>query len=184
MSLLTDLKQRLYQRRRKAASVAPNRVPQGQAPLNLETAREIIILFPADSADERKVVDKWKDNHRVVRGKIRLYGYFSTDIGGSDFGCEAITVKDLNWYGIPGGEAVNHFQADACDLLIRLGPPEHPVLDYLAATKAAVLRVGPFLPTGGAPYNLQFDGQRNTAFQQQLAAIEQIFSFTNATATT
>jgi hypothetical protein len=183
MSLLTDIKNKLFQRR-KAAETAPSpAIRSGDAPLNLKTAKEIILLFPADSADDRKIIDKWRDDNKSATRHIRLYGYFQQDIGEANFGCEAIKSKDLNWFGAPAGDIVERFRQEPCDLLIRLGDITHRELDYLAAIKGVKLKVGPFNPDADSPYHLQFDARRADALRNQLVAIEQIFSYTNATAT-
>lgn len=182
MALLTNIKQKLFNRRWAEEKVKLRQTTP--AALNLHSANRITLLFPADDADERKVIDKWRDGHKKAGRKIRVLGYFAQDIGATNFNFRALSIKDLNWYGIPEGSLVEEFQKESCEILIRLGPQEHPILDYLADMKPGALKVGPYHPTKELPYHLQYDASRSTKFKDQLAAIEHIFSYTNATATT
>lgn len=173
--MLTALKERLF--RRRAAAEAKAGPP---SPVNLTTAKNIVVLFPADDAGGRKAVDKWRDGFRKTGVKIKFAGYFAQPVGETDFGFATITPKHLNWYGVPQGDPVTAFRSLECDILLRLGPTEHKELDFLAATKTARLKVGPYRPNVDTPYHLQFDPAGITSLKDQLAVIERIFSFTNA----
>lgn len=175
--MLTQLKEYLYRRRLEAETRSGKSLA---APVNLGNAKSIVVLFAADEAANRKAIDRWRDVSRKAGTTIRLVGYFHQDIGESDFGFPAITVRHLNWYGAPQGASVNAYRAMDCDILIRLGVTEHRELDFLAATKAAQIKVGPYQAGQTTPYHLQFDADRVTSVKDQLAAIERIFSFTNA----
>lgn len=175
--MLSSIKERLF-RRRAAAEAKTSPPPKN--PVNLTTAKTIVVLFPADDAADRKAVDKWRDAFRKTGTKIKFTGYFSQTIGETNFGFSAVTPKNKNWYGALQGESVAAYRKLDCDVLLRLGPPEHPELDFLAATKSALLKVGPYRPDTDSIYHLQFDPAGATSLQDQLAAIERIFSFTNA----
>lgn len=175
--MLTQLKERLFRRRLETETRSGK--PAGK-PVNLGNAKSIVVLFPADDAANRKVIDKWRDGFRKAGTAIRIAGYFQQDIGETDFGFPAVTVKHLNWYGAPQGASVDAYRALDCDILIRLGSKEHRELDFLAATKSAQIKVGPYQSGQSTPYHLQFDVERATSLKDQLAAIERIFSFTNA----
>ncbi|MEM6770396.1 MAG: hypothetical protein AAF597_07435 [Bacteroidota bacterium] len=179
--MLTQLKERLF-RRRAAAEHQPGK--PAVRPVNLITAKNIVILFPADEAADRKTIDRWRDGFRSPGTKIKLAGYFSQDVGETNFGFPAISVKHQTWYGAPQGAPVEDYRKLDCDILLRLGPVSHRELDYLAATKSAQIKVGPYLPGKDSPYHLQFDAGSATSVKDQLAAIEQIFTFTNANSTT
>lgn len=175
--MLSSLKKRLFRRRAEAEAKTS---PPPRKPINLTTAKNIVVLFPADDAADRKVVDKWRDGFRKTGTKIKFTGYFSQPIGETNFGFPAVTPKNKNWYGALQGESVAAFRSLECDILLRLGPPGHPELDYLAATKSALLKVGPYRPDTDSIYHLQFDSAGPSSLNDQLAAIERIFTFTNA----
>lgn len=181
MAFLANIKRSLYQKR--LSSEVTKASPPREA-LHPDTANDIMIVFPADSADDRKVVDKWRDAHQRAGRKIRAIGYFGQDVGSANFDFVMVTPKDKNWYGIPESEAIRIYKADPTQLLIRLGPPEHDVLDYLAATKKASLKVGPYTEDPNNPYHLMYDASQSVKLKDQLATIAHIFSFTNAAAIT
>ena len=182
MGLLDDIRARRFRRELAKRRCGRGRPPQAAGPLNLGTAGRIVLLFPADSAEHRKTIDKWRDAHKQPTNKIEALGYFSTDVGAASFDLLAVTPKQLSWYGAPQGPTVEDFLRTSCDLLLRLGPPEHPVLDYLADLKSATLKVGPRprATTDDNPYHLQFDTHGEEAPRAAFAAIDRIFSFTNA----
>ncbi|MEM9929920.1 MAG: hypothetical protein AAF840_08890 [Bacteroidota bacterium] len=180
MAWLADIKERFF-RRQLAEEKA--KMPTGKAKrLHPDTVSEITILFPADSAEDRKAVDKWRDAFQKPGRKIKALGYFANEVGAASFDFITVSVKDLNWYGVPKGEEIDKFRATTTELLIRIGPVKHPVLDYLAATKPAALKVGPYTNETENPYHLQFDGQQALKPKEQFAAIAKIFTYTNATA--
>ncbi len=180
MAWLKDIKERFFRRRlEEEKAKAPASGKENR--LHPDTVREITILFLADAADDRKAVDKWRDAHQKPGRKIKALGYFESEVGSASFDFAIVSVKDLNWYGVPKGETVDQFKAAATELLIRIGPEAHPVLDFLAAAKPASLKVGPFTEDPNNPYHLQYDSQRATKPKDQFAAIAKIFTFTNAT---
>jgi len=180
MPFLTNIKERLFRKRMEEETSRPPVEKPGEK-VSLFTSKEITILFIADSAEDRKAVDKWRDTNRRSGTKIKVIGFFEQEVGSASFDFEVVSIKDLNWYGVPQGDVVKRIQSDATDLLLRLGPDRHPVLDFLATTKPAKLKVGPFAKDSTNPYHLQFDGSLSVKLKDQLAAIEQIFTFTNAT---
>jgi len=179
MGLLSDIKEKLFGRRLKEATKHPHRTSGGRA-IHPSTAQEITVLFLADSAEDRKAVDKWRDTNAKTNCKIKVVGYFEQEVGATNFDFAVLSVKDLNWYGAPGGEEVSRFLSEKTELLLRLGPSEHKILDYLAAAKSAGLKVGPFTEDAHHPYQLQYDARNSPKIKDQFAAIAQIFSFTNA----
>lgn len=183
MSWLTNIKAHFFQKRLNAQRPRSAAAAKGKLP-HPGTAKDITLLFVADSAEDRKAVDKWRDANQQLGRKIKVLGYFEQEVGAASFDFATITVKDLNWYGVPQGEVVSEFLKEPTDLLLRLGPAVHPVLDFLAATKPALLRVGPFSEDPTNPYQLQYDDRYADKIKDQFTAIAQIFTFTNATAST
>lgn len=179
MGFLSDIKDRLFNRRLLAEAKPSRGTTTGKA-IHPSTAKEITILFLADSAEDRKAVDKWRDANKRTGRKIKVIGYFEQEVGSTSFDFSAITVKDLNWYGVPKGEEITRMQAERTELFLRVGPPGHKILDFLAATKSAELKVGPFTEAPHHPYQLQYDARNSPKLKDQFEAIAQIFSFTNA----
>jgi len=183
MAFLTGIKRNFFRRKLAEELASLPAPPKPKGPHNLLTAKRITLLFPADNADERKVINKWRDANKRAGRKIRVLGFFAEDIGSTTFNFRTLSVKDLNWFGLPGGGLVDEFRKESCDILLRIGPVEHPVLDYLSTISQASLKVGPFVAETETPYHLQFDAIASGTFSEQLRTIEKIFSYTNAKAT-
>ncbi|TXF88680.1 hypothetical protein FUA23_13520 [Neolewinella aurantiaca] len=179
MGFLSDIKDRFFDRRLQAEAKKPRKDSAGGT-VHPSSAKDITVLFLADSAEDRKAVDKWRDANAKSGRKIKVVGYFDLEVGSTSFDFTTISVKDLNWYGVPRGEEVTRFQAEPTELLLRLGPTEHKILDFLAATKSAGLKVGPFSGGDHHPYQLQYDARNSPKLRDQFEAIAQIFSYTNA----
>ena len=185
MGFISDIKDRLFRRKLQEQRSLSSRKRKGsKQPVNPDNARCLLILFLADSSIDRKTIDKWVESHRKAGQKIKLAGFFSQDAGDTNFGFPVISPKSLNWYGVPREESLKEIKRIDGDLLFRLGPVSHKELDYLATVLEADLKVGPFQKNTETPYHSQFDAGRGESITDQLAAIEQIFSFTNANSTT
>lgn len=179
MSIVSDLKKGQF-RKRLLRDVAAPRQLTGKPP-HPDHATHLTILFPADSAEDRKAVDRWRDANSRSGRKLRLLGYFEQEVGSASFDFSVVSVRDLNWFGLPQGEVVEQFRQEPTEILLRLGPPDHPVLNYLAAIRPAMLKVGPYSATDLLSYyQILFDAGATARPDQQFAAIQQIFSFTNA----
>lgn len=178
MGVISDFKDRLFAKRLRR-DTSPARTTTSHPP-HPDRAGHLTILFLADSAEDRKVVDKWRDAHARADRKIRVLGYFEQEVGATNFDFSVVSVKDLNWYGVPTGEAVEAFRQEPTDILLRLGPATHPVLDYLAAIRPATLKVAPYTSAPPPFYQLLFDGQAQQQPGKQFLAIQQIFTHTNA----
>ena len=176
MGPLADIKARLFQRRLKQELGKLAGSAETARPVHLSTARKITILFPADNAEDRKAVEDWRPPGQEGR-RITLFGYFNHEVGSTSFSFKAVTVKDLNWYGIPEGTAVGDLRQSHPDLLIRLGPARHRELDYLAAITPAVLKVGPDTLEDNY-YHLRFFPDTED-LEAQLKSIEKTFTFIN-----
>jgi len=183
MAFLADIKDKLYRRRLLADAKSPEPATDGRPP-RPDTAADVTIVFLADAAEDRRAVDRWRDKEQRPGRKIRVLGYFEQEVGAASFDFEVITPKDLNWYGIPESDAVTKYRGAATDLLMRFGPADHKVLDYLAAIKPARFRIGPYSTDTANPYHLQFDAGHAPKTAEQQAVLKHIFSFTNATKST
>ena len=174
--MLSQLKNTLRNRR-----LAQHRRPtQANGRTNLDTAKAVVLLFPAGEVNGRKTANAWAEKHRNGQRKIQLVGYLPA--AAADPGFPTLHPGDKNWYGAFHGPTYDTFRAEPCDLLLRLGPPTHPELDFLAAVKPAALKVGPYHER--SDYDLQYDGGgRSATFADQLRAIESIFRYTNAATT-
>lgn len=182
MALIADLKRKLFQRKLEK-ELATRRTKQVVRSLHPETAKHLAVLFLADNADDRKLVEKLKTERRKNGLQTRLLGYFSSPVNGNgSYNFPYFTVKDLNWYGVPQGKEVEIFLSDRSDLLYVLGSPGDQKMDYLARLKNTSLRVGPFTHEDDVdnPYNVRIinDGKQR-GIKGQLNQIDRIFKIIN-----
>lgn len=185
MSIIADLKRRFFYRRLKK-ELAARRVDPIVRPLHPNSAKVLAILFPADDADDRKLIERLREKRRKEGLQTKLLGYFSTAIDkNGSYNFPFFTIKDLNWAGVPQGKEVEQFLQEPCDLLYVLGQAEDPRMDYLTRLKPAALRVGPFTREDDpdTPYNVRFimdnpDGRKG--LKAQLEQIDRIFKILNA----
>ncbi|MEL6276769.1 MAG: hypothetical protein AAFQ37_06135 [Bacteroidota bacterium] len=181
MAIVANVKKVLFQRRllREIQRRKPDYQPRV---VNPDTAKTIAILFPADSVDDRKTVEAYRQARKQSGLRTELLGYFTKHVGNSSFGFDHFSNKDLNWYGIPGGERVEKFLERPCDLLMCLGNAGHKQLDFLASLKDAGLRVGPYSEAPDNPYDVLFSIEGIAKdLGEQLKQIDRIFKVTNAT---
>ena len=176
MAPLADIKARLFARKLRQERKKLQDQPAPSEPVQLSTARRIAVLFPADNAEDRKFIESWRPPGTEGR-RLMLLGYFSHEVGTTSFSFKSLTVQDLNWYGVPEGPAADDLRQSHPDLLIRLGPPEHAILDYLAAVTPAGLKVGPDT-AGENYYHIRFFPDSDD-LRSQMATIEKTFTFTN-----
>ncbi|MGB3799655.1 MAG: hypothetical protein WA952_07550 [Lewinella sp.] len=176
MAPLEEIKSRLFARRLRQERERTESQTRAGEPVQLRTAQRIVILFPADNAEDRKFLEGWKPPGDGGR-RVTLMGYFDHEVGATSFSFKAVTVQDLNWYGVPEGPAVDDLRQSHPDLLIRLGPPRHTILDYLAAVTSAGLKVGPDTEPDNH-YHIRFFPVPDD-LRAQMAMIEKTFTFTN-----
>ncbi|MEM9835817.1 MAG: hypothetical protein AAF828_04915 [Bacteroidota bacterium] len=182
MSLIANVKQYFFQRR-LLKEIEQRQVNYQSRAVNPATAKCVAVLFVADDPQHRKVVESYRQKRKKEGLRTELLGFFVTPINDAGVNFDHFTSKDLNWYGVPGGNYVDKFLARSCDLLITLGPAGHPQLDYLASIKDTNLRVGPYTESFDNPYDVLYNTKNKTTEpHEQLNQIEKIFKVTNAAA--
>lgn len=182
MSLIAELKRKFFQRRLER-ELALRQSKQLVRNVHPETSRHLAIIFPADNADDRKLIEKIRADRRKEGLQTRLLGYFSTPVEkNGNYNFPYFSTKDLNWYGVPQGAEVDIFLSDSCDILYVFGKAADAKMDYIARLKNASLRVGPFTHEDDTdnPYNIRLvnDGKLN-GVKGQLNQINRIFKIIN-----
>lgn len=185
MSFIADLK-RFFFRRRLEKELAARRGNPMVRPVHPSFAKVLVVLFPADEVNDRKLVERLREDRRKEGLQTKLLGYFSTAIDKKgSYNFPYFTVKDLSWAGVPRGKDVEQFLQEPCDLLYVLGPAANPQMDYLTRLKQASLSVGPFTHEDDRenPYNVRYildKGDSAKGIKAQLEQIDRIFKIINA----
>lgn len=185
MSLIADLKQKAFLRKlRKELAAQPSKATV--QPNHPDTAKVIAILFPADDADERQLVE----NIRIARQKkglsTKLLGFFSTKLADDvSYDFPYYSPKNLNWAGVPKGDDVKAFLAEKSDILYVLGSKDIAHFHYLGQLKPTGLRVGPYTAEDDPDnfYNVQYMVNDNAGLKEKLNQINRIFKIINAKTT-
>lgn len=111
----------------------------------LESARSIGILFDATEEKDRLEVLEFAHSLESPTKKIRLLGFVDIKkiaLGQTQF--PQFTQKERGWDGIPKSTAVNEFISEKFDLLLCLNSHEIPLLEWVAATSPASMKIGAY----------------------------------------
>lgn len=138
MSLLTELKENLYQRKLKKC----HKTNRETRSCNFDTARNIGILFNANKEEDVKVVLSFKRKLLKERKKVSLMGYKDVNELSEDEKQPIFCNKDLSLNQTPKKQAVLDFIDVPFDLLIALHVEDCQPLEYIAAASAAKFRIG------------------------------------------
>ena len=177
--MLEQIKNWLYHRALRAG-IQRTKYPASARGVNLDTAQSVALIFDATPVDERKVVTDFAKQLRDRGTTVRMLGFFTTDIGESTFSFPALSIKDLNWYGLPTKHTgVSEFWEKETDLLLVLQAKATPLFDYLAALTPAALKVGPVSDTPRT-YDLMLDAPAGAGHRYLIQQIQQVHKVTNA----
>ena len=111
----------------------------------LESARHIGILFDATEEKDRLEVLDFAHRLEGPTKKVRLLGFVDIKkiaLGQTQF--PQFTQKDRGWNGIPNSTAVHDFVAEKFDLLLCLDSHEIPLLEWVAASSPAAMKIGAY----------------------------------------
>lgn len=183
MSFIASIKKTFFQRSllKEIERKQPGYQPK---PVHPAKAKCIAVLFNADDPEDRKTVERYRDDRQKAGLQTELLGFLTTEVNAAGLTFDHFTVKDLNWCGVPRGSSVGKFLERPCNLLFTLATSGQPQLDFLAAIKTTDLRVGPYTGSPENPYDVQYTTKSAAAgAKEQLTQIEQIFKVTNAATT-
>lgn len=155
MSLLSGLKEGLYQRKLKQCAQAKKK----RSSCNFDTAKTVGLLFDAGDEQNTKTVLSYKRELQSQRKKVKLLGYKDASelTGEEDFLC--FCRKDLNLSQTPKKQEVLDFIHEPFDLLIALHIEDCPPLEYIAAASSARFRIGHYRATKTDFYDFMVYGK-------------------------
>lgn len=138
MSLLTGIKENLYQRKLKQCA----KTNRQTAACNFDTARNIGILFDATNEANAPIVLSFKRTLQTQRKKVSVMGYKDVKELSEDEKHPVFCNKDLGLSQTPKKQEVLDFIKQPFDLLIALHIDNCQPLEYIAAASAAKFRIG------------------------------------------
>lgn len=111
----------------------------------LESARSIGILFDATVEKDRLEVLEFAHSLENPLKKVRLLGFVDIKkiaLGQTQF--PQFTQKETGWNGIPKSPEVTAFIGEKFDLLLCLNSAQWPLLDWVAASSPAAMKIGTY----------------------------------------
>ena len=138
MSILTGIKENLYQRKLKQCI----KIDRETLSCNFDTARNIGILFNATKEADTQIVLSFKRQLGRQRKKVSIMGYKDIKELSEDEKNPVFCNKDLGLNRTPKKQEVLDFIQKPFDLLIALHADNCQPLEYIAAASAAKFRIG------------------------------------------
>lgn len=138
MSLLSGLKEGLYQRKLKQCS----KIDKERSSCNFESARSIGIIFNASSENDTKIALGYKRELQRQHKKVRIVGFKDAKelTGNETYPC--FCNKDLALNQTPKKQEILDFIQEPFDLLLALHIGDCQPLEYIAAASSARFRIG------------------------------------------
>jgi len=136
--MLRKLKRWLFYRALRKDTPQPP--PRGAA--SLDSARKVGIAFDASEPGNYVAVNHYALKLREQGKKVELLGYYShRHIDGIPV-FPYFNRKELNWYGKPKSNTVEHFMNNDYDILINAYTEECLPLEYVSTCSKSKMRVG------------------------------------------
>ena len=143
---------------------------QKQKLVNFNNAQLIGLLLDATDPVHidaiRKFIKTLEKNTKTVKTLV----YYNDKLEHASSAFPYFCKKDLNWIGVPGGYAVDHFLQQDFDLVFNLSLVPNQALDYITALSTAGLKLGSYREE-----DYYFDVMLDNSKKQDLSSfIEQI----------
>ncbi len=139
----------------------------------LEEVRKVGLIWqPSQKEAMNYLRDFFNKNHIIFR-TFCVFDELSNPLEANN----ALTVNDLNWWGIPRPEAIQDFMSVQFDLLLSIALKQNFVLDYITALTPAKFKVGTSnLETNYFDLNINIGENQDTMFlvKQQIFYLAQL----------
>ena len=105
----------------------------------LETAKKIGVLWLPDQLDAFNYLHQYFSQSKVIFRNLCIYSSGVPSVAAS---ANAVTNRDLDWFGLPKSAIIDGFINTDFDLLLNLAMEQNLVLDYISALSLAKFKVG------------------------------------------
>jgi hypothetical protein len=112
--------------------------------INLDTAKEIGIIFYAKTPDDTNVINHFASYLKEQKKKVNILAFYNSKKTAINFNFPYFNKKDINWHFEPVSQNVNEFIQKKFDILINLVVGDCPPLEYVSALSNAHFRVGKY----------------------------------------
>jgi hypothetical protein len=119
--------------------------------------KSIGIIYDATSESHRTKVSKWiaKWNGK----KIATCGFYGHNLPLNNSTLPTYCFKDINWYDMPSGPAIDGFLKNEYDILILASTTVYPHMEYILANAKYKLAAGPSHPSTMSYLSIIIEGQ-------------------------
>ena len=116
---------------------------QSKTTIQPHQAKHIAILFDANKAEHRQIIDEYNKKLQRHQKKVTIFAYLDNPSIANGVAFRFFDKKTLNWFGIPKkSESVKRFLSQPYDMLLCFYQGEHLPLEYVAAMTQAGFKVG------------------------------------------
>ncbi|MEM8583132.1 MAG: hypothetical protein AAGF87_02625 [Bacteroidota bacterium] len=147
---------------------------------NLLRAKRLCVLFPADSPEDRRSLDKFRQRRREDGLSTELFGFVNAKNLPTHSSIKLFGRADLNWSGTPKDDFRKLWTQKRCDVLLVLGSPDHQLFNFLTHLKQSELRVGPYSESADNPFDVLFVSGEARDLKAQIKRATDIFRIANA----
>lgn len=112
--------------------------------MTLDTAKEIGIIFYANSPDDTNVINQLANYLKEQKKKVNILAFYNSKKTALNFNFPYFNKKDINWHFEPVSQNVTEFIQKKFDILINLVVGDCPPLEYVSALSNAKFRMGKY----------------------------------------
>ena len=142
MSLLRRIRQYFY---RRSLNHTVNREQHNHQTITFKQARTVGVLFYADKLGDTQQLQQYVKQLEQRGLKVQHLTFLNDKKQAEQLKQPHFTASQVNFFGVPKGEAVERFAQQPFDLLINLYLTDNQALEYISAVSAARYRVGRFV---------------------------------------
>lgn len=138
-----------------------------------DCVRKVAVLWQPEGKDAFQYLQNYFSGSGVIFRNLCIYQTKPSE----DTGANAITPKDLDWFGFPRPGLTDDFTGTDFDLLLNISTKQNLVLDYLTALSRARFKIGWSSDKNNFfDLNINISGNKNSLYlaEQQIFYLRQL----------
>ncbi len=176
MTLFLDIRKKLHRYfLKQKVSELTNLVK----PINYDSAREIIILYNAESIDQNVAVREYSRRLLKEKKSVNLLGFTKKIPADLAEPARYLSNADLNWIMNPRPARVGKILKTKFDLLINFYQDECLPLEYIAALSHAKFKVGRYQPDKTYCYDLMLQLKDSDNIEEFIDQVDHYLKYIN-----
>lgn len=126
----------LYRERKFKAELA--KIQRYPVVPSLDDVKKVGLIWQPSQKDAMNYLRDYFNKNHIIFRTYCVFDELSNPLEANN----ALTVNDLNWWGIPKPETVSDFMSVKFDLLMNIALKQNFILDYITALTPAKFKVG------------------------------------------